>query len=105
MKQEEKVLKQEQVVMNKNKLAMLEREVTPTLQKGKNVLMSMGRVFQLSNGKKIIFLVAIANLMQKSENYKVKTTKVYQNQIANKALAEAALLTFCLVCQKSNYSN
>lgn len=67
--------------------------------------MSMGRVFQLSNGKKIIFLVAIANLMQKSENYKVKTTKVYQNQIANKALAEAALLTFCPVCQKSNYSN
>jgi hypothetical protein len=31
VKQEEKVLKQEQVVMNKNKLAMLEREVTPTL--------------------------------------------------------------------------
>ena len=91
--------------MNKNKLAMLEREVTPTLQKGKNVSMSMGRVFQLSNGKKIIFLVAIANLMQKSENYKVETTKVYQNQIANKALAEAALLTFCPVCQKSNYSN
>ena len=51
MKQEEKVLKQEQVVMKKNKLAILEREVTPTLQKGKTVLVSMGRVFQLSNGK------------------------------------------------------
>lgn len=50
VKQEEKVLKQEQVVMNKNKLATLEREVTPALQKGKTVLVSMGRVFQL--GKK-----------------------------------------------------
>lgn len=51
MKQEEKVLKQEQVVMKKNKLAILEREVTPTLQKVKTVLVSMGRVFQLSNAK------------------------------------------------------
>lgn len=51
MKQEEKVLKQEQVVMKKNKLAILEREITPTLQKGKTGLVSMGRVFQLSNGK------------------------------------------------------
>lgn len=70
MKQEERVLKREQAVMNNNKLAILEREVTPTLQEGKTVLVSMGSVFQFSNGKKIIFLVAIANLTENLKTIK-----------------------------------